>query len=277
MGVRERARIDAARHEPGEMRHIDHERGADGIGNLAKAREIDDARIGRTARDDHFGLCLMGEPLDLVEIDPLIVAPNTVGHGLEPLARIIDRGAMGEMSASRTVHAHERVARLHERHEHSLVRLRARMRLDIGEAAIEKPPGALDGERLDLVDESAAAVIAPARIAFGIFVGEDRALRLEHRGRDDVLGCDELDLPLLAPELTHERAQELRIPFGKRRPEERRCATLRRRGDGLRHSTGSTALQCTYRRAIAFAVGGCRRHAVTSECLQIKARIPQRQ
>jgi hypothetical protein len=47
------------------------------------------------------------------------------------------------------------------------------MGLHIGEAAIEKPRGALDGERFDLVDISAAAVIAPARIAFGVFVGEN--------------------------------------------------------------------------------------------------------
>jgi hypothetical protein len=40
--------------------------------------------------------------------------------------------------------------------------------------------GALDRERLDDVDELAAAVIALAWLAFGIFVGQHRALRLEH-------------------------------------------------------------------------------------------------
>ena len=38
--------MHAARHEAGEMRHVDHEIGADLIGDLAEAAEVDDARIG---------------------------------------------------------------------------------------------------------------------------------------------------------------------------------------------------------------------------------------
>ena len=74
-----------------------------------------------------------------------------------------------------------------QRQEHRLVHLAARMGLDVGEAGAEQLLGALDRQRLDHVDIFAAAVIAPARIAFGIFVGEDRALRLEHGAGDDVL------------------------------------------------------------------------------------------
>ena len=60
--------------------------------------------------------------------------------------------------------------------------------------------GALDRQRLGDVDELAAAVVALARIALGVLVGHHRALRLEHRPRDDVLGGDQLDLVLLAAE-----------------------------------------------------------------------------
>ena len=38
MGVRERARMRAAGHEAGEMRHVDHQVGADLVGDLAEAR-----------------------------------------------------------------------------------------------------------------------------------------------------------------------------------------------------------------------------------------------
>jgi len=55
------------------------------------------------------------------------------------------------------------------------------MGLDVGEPAAEQFLGALDCKRLDRVGRSAALVIATARIALGIFVGEDRALRLQHR------------------------------------------------------------------------------------------------
>jgi hypothetical protein len=50
--------------------------------------------------------------------------------------------------------------------------------------AAEQLLGALDGQRLGDVDELAAAVVAAARIALGILVGQHRALRLQHRARE---------------------------------------------------------------------------------------------
>ena len=58
MRVRERARMRAAGDESGEMRHVDHQIGADLVGDLAEALEIDDARIGRAAGDDDLRLVL---------------------------------------------------------------------------------------------------------------------------------------------------------------------------------------------------------------------------
>ena len=104
------------------------------------------------------------------------------------------------MAARREIEAHEGVARLHQREEHALIGLAAGIRLHIGEAAVEQLAGALDRELLGDVDELAAAIIAPARIALGVFVGHHRALRLEHGARDDVLRGDELDLVALAAE-----------------------------------------------------------------------------
>ena len=40
--------------------------GADRVGDLAEAREIDDARIGRAAGDDQLRLVLLRQLLDLV-------------------------------------------------------------------------------------------------------------------------------------------------------------------------------------------------------------------
>ena len=39
----------------------------------AEAGEIEVARIGRTARDDHLRAMLLGEPLDLIEVDEVVV------------------------------------------------------------------------------------------------------------------------------------------------------------------------------------------------------------
>src|SRR3546814_13700956 len=54
----------------------------------------------------------------------------------------------------------------------ALVGLRAGMRLHVDELAVEKLARARDGELLHHVDEFAAAVVAPVRIALGILVGE---------------------------------------------------------------------------------------------------------
>jgi len=58
----------------------------------------------------------------------------------------------------------------------------------------------LDGEALGDVDELAAAVIALARQALGVFVGENRALRFQNGAGYDVLRGDELDLVALPAE-----------------------------------------------------------------------------
>ena len=201
MRMRERARMRAAGHEAGEMRHVDHEIGADLVGDLAEAAEIDDARIGRAAGDDDFRLVLLGEPLDLVHVDEVVVAAHAIGHDLEPVAGHVDRRAVGEMAAGGEVEPHEGVARLHQRHEHFGIGRGAGMRLHIGKRAAEQFGHALDRQPLGDIDELAAAVIALARQAFGIFVGQHRALRLEHGAADDVLRRDQLDLVALAAKL----------------------------------------------------------------------------
>ncbi len=74
------------------------------------------------------------------------------------------------------------------------------MRLDVGEGGAEQLAGALDGELFRDVDILAAAVVAPTGVTFGVFVCQHRALRLEHRAGDDILGGDQLDLVALAGE-----------------------------------------------------------------------------
>ena len=109
--------------QAGEMRHVDHQIGADAVGDLAEAREVDDARIGRAAGDDHRGLVLLGEPLDLVVIDAVIVGAHAVLHGVEPFAGEVGRRAVGEMAAGSEAETHDGVAGLQQRQHHGLVRL----------------------------------------------------------------------------------------------------------------------------------------------------------
>ncbi len=212
--------MGAACDQSGEMRDVDDEISANGVANGAEALEIPMARIGRAAGYDQFRLVLARQRLDLIHVDPMRGAIDPIGDRLEPAAGHVDRGPMGEVSSRREIEAHERVAGLHQGEEHSLVGLAAGIGLDIGEAAVEQLAGALDRQAFRNVDELAAAVIAPAGIAFGIFVGHHRALRLEHGARHDVFRSDEFDAVALTAELEFDRSGNLGIGAGEVRGKE---------------------------------------------------------
>ena len=208
--------MDAAGDEAGKVRHVDHQLGADAVGDLAEGAEVDDARIGRAAGDDHLRLVLLRQLAHLLHVDAVVVAAHAIGHRLEPLARHVDRRAVAEMAAGGEIEAHEGVARLHQRHEGGDVGGGAGVRLDIGMLGAEQFFHPADGERLGNVDVLAAAVIALARIAFGVLVGEHRALRLEHRAADDVLRRDQFDLVALAAKLFADHVENFWVGVGQR-------------------------------------------------------------
>ena len=85
------------------------------------------------------------------------------------------------------------------------------MGLHIGVFGTEYFTHTFDGQILDLIDTFAAAVIALARIAFRIFVGEYRPHRGHNRLTDDVLRSDQLDVARLTVVLRLDQAAELGI------------------------------------------------------------------
>jgi hypothetical protein len=107
--------------------------------------------------------------------------------------------------------AHDGIAGLAEGEHDALVRLGAGMGLHIGEGAVEKLFGAVDGQLLHHVHVFAAGIVAPARIAFRVFVGQHRSLGLEHGAGDDVLRSDQLDLILLPVQLAGDGLGDGRI------------------------------------------------------------------
>jgi hypothetical protein len=145
-----------------------------------------------------------------------------------------------QVPARGEIETHEDVAGLRKRHEHRLVGLRARVGLHIGEAAVEQAAGALDGQLLGNVDELAAAVIAALRVALGVLVRQHRALCLEHRAGDDVLGGNELDLVLLAAELELDGASDLGIGIRESGREEA-VGQMGRNGVARAHGYTSTS------------------------------------
>ena len=123
-----------------------------------------------------------------------------------------------EVAAVGEVHAEDGVAGLEQREVHGHVRLRAGVRLHVGVLGAEELLGALDRQRLGHVDELAAAVVALARVAFGVLVGQHRSGGLEHGLADEVLGRDELEAALLAVHFVRDGGGDLRVGLGERSP-----------------------------------------------------------
>src|SRR2546423_596863 len=82
-------------------------------------------------------------------------------------------------TARRELEREDRVARLRRGGGDGHVRLRARVRLDVGVLGPEELLGPVDRELLDLVDALAAAVVPPARVALRVLVRRRRPDRLE--------------------------------------------------------------------------------------------------
>jgi len=72
------------------------------------------------------------------------------------------------------------------------------MRLHVCETASEQLGNPFNGQGFGDIDVLAAAIVAPARQALGVLVGEHGALGLEHGAADDVFRRDQLDLVALA-------------------------------------------------------------------------------
>ena len=209
--MRERMRMRAAGDEPGEMRHVDQQAGAGGIGGAAEGREIERPGIGRAAGDQDLRPVLTGQPQHLVRIDQPVVGPHAVVHDPEPAPAGVDGGAMAQVPAGVQVHRQDRVAGRGQRVQHRMVGLAARVRLHVGMPAAEQRAGPFDRQPFDLVDMGRAGVETVTRVALDGLVGQDRTLHVEHGAADQVLGGDQLDHIALALQFGADRAGDRRV------------------------------------------------------------------
>ena len=148
---------------------------------------------------------LLREREHVVVVDEVRLARDAVVDDVVEPTGEVDLQAVRQVAAVRELERENRVARLECREVDRHVRLRAGMRLDVRVLRAEECLRTVDRELLDLVDDLAAAVVAPARIALRVLVRRDAADGLEHRGPREVLRRDELDLVALARELLLEK------------------------------------------------------------------------
>jgi hypothetical protein len=220
VGVRDGVRVQAGGHQPGEVRHVDDEQGADLVGDLPEAGEVELARVGRPAGQDDLRAALAGDARHLVHVDPIGLGRDLVGGDVVQPARHVELHAVGQVAAVGQREPHDRLAGLQQRVVDRRVGLGAGVRLHVGVLGPEQRLGPIDGQLLDDVDVLAPAVVAAARVALRVLVGQHAALALEHRHRHEVLRRDHLERALLALQLAADGVGHLGIDVGKRAVEE---------------------------------------------------------
>jgi hypothetical protein len=67
--MRHRVRVETGGDQAGVVRHVDPEDGADFLGHLGEALEVDAQRVGRGAGDDDLRLVLARQRFHLVVVD----------------------------------------------------------------------------------------------------------------------------------------------------------------------------------------------------------------
>ena len=85
------------------------------------------------------------------------------------------------------------------------------MRLDVGEIGAEQRLRPLDRQTFRDVDELATPVIAAPRVAFGVLVGQHRALCSQHAGTRKIFRADQFDVFFLAAAFALQRLGEFLI------------------------------------------------------------------
>ena len=215
VGVRNGRRMQSGCNESGEVRHIDQQVGTDLVGDLPEPLEVQLTRVGRPAGDDQLGSVLPGQSGDLVHVDPVVLLGHLVGHDVVQQAGEVDPHPVGEVPTVGQREPEDRVARLDQRLHGRGVRLRAGVRLDVGEARAEQFLDPRDGQPLGDVDVLATPVVAPARVSLGVLVGHHRTLGLQRCDRREVLAGDHLQGLLLAPQLRGDCGVDLRVRLGQ--------------------------------------------------------------
>ncbi len=214
-GVPDRGGMRTPGDEPGDVRDVGDEHGADLPRDLGETREVDRARDRRAAAEDDLRTLGQREVTHLVQVDPAGVGPQPVTNAAEPLAGRRHAPPVGEVPAHRQRQTHDRVAGLGEGQVDGQVRRRPGVRLDIGVLDPEQRLRPVDGEGLDRVDDLLALVVALPDVPLGVLVGQHRTGCLEHRGGHVVLRGDQPDGPVLAGGLGLDQTRDLRIGDGQ--------------------------------------------------------------
>jgi hypothetical protein len=77
------------------MGHVDEQLRVDLVRDPAELGEVEVARVGRPAGDDHLRPVLLGQALDLPHVDAVVLLADLVAGDLVQLARRVQLHAVG--------------------------------------------------------------------------------------------------------------------------------------------------------------------------------------
>jgi len=195
----------------GDVRDIGHDLRVDTLRDGADPLEVDGARVGRGTADDQLGLLFLGEFLQGVVVEGLVLAADTVGMELEELSGEVQRVAVRQMPPVTEIHTQHRVTRFEDGEVNGLVGLAARVGLHVGGLGTEQFLRTLTRETLHHVGVFTPAVVTTARVPLGILVGEDGPHRLQHRLADEVFRGDQFQTTGLALGLVLNGFRNIRV------------------------------------------------------------------
>ena len=186
IGVRYGVGVQAGSDKAGEVGHVYPQFRPHLVGDGAEGRKILVARVGGPAGDNHLRPFGQGLLPHSVHVDTEGGGVYFVGDHLVEFPGKVQAHAMGKVAAVGEGQSHDFIARVGERHEHGSIGLGAGVRLHIGEFGAEEGFCAVAGQVFYYVGVFAATIIAAARVALGVFIGEHGALGLENAAGHEI-------------------------------------------------------------------------------------------
>src|SRR5215210_3636117 len=122
--------VDVSGDEAGDVRHVRQEESPDLVGDLTEPLEVDDARVGAGAGQDHARPLAQRYVANLIVVDVAILADAVVDE-VVGAAREVELHPVREMAAVGEVHGQDLVARVDERRVGGLVGLTPRVGLHV--------------------------------------------------------------------------------------------------------------------------------------------------
>ena len=211
MGVAYGILQQTRRYQTRRVSHIYHEDGTNLVGHLAYALVVPLPAVGARTRDDELGPLSTRHLLQLVIVHAPVRLFDVIFQRFEHQTGEVDGAPVAQVTAVAEVEPEKLVARLQAGHEDGHVGLGTRVRLHVGPAGSVHLLETLDGKTLALVNHLAAAVVALARIAFGIFVGENRAHGFQHLVTHKIFTGNQFDAFRLTIPLAADDVKNLRV------------------------------------------------------------------